>query len=278
MVKPITHCLTLLFLLCLLVATADAAWLIFDVAGEVKLTHNTKVVNLTMKKHLLKEVAAGDSLEAGGDGRVVLVSMASNDAFEIGGPAIINVGETALKAIKGTFDKRKGYALPKTKSNLMAGVVMRGDADNPCLEILAGHNTAVNTLTPTLKWYNGCDKGPLHFSLFADAGLLLEHETQFPETKVPEGLLHYGERYVWLIETPEGDNLAAASFTTLDEIQTGEVNRRLKQASTGQRDLAVRLSDLFFLRQNHLNDLADQEQASLGRDYPDVDFSARLEQ
>ena len=278
MTKLMTHCLTLLSMFFGLVTAAEATWLIFDVAGDVKLTHDTKVVKLSMKKHLLKEIATGDSLEAGGDGRVVLVSMVSNDALEIQGPAIIEVGEAALKTVKGTVEKRKGYALPKTKSNLMAGVVMRGDADTPCLEILAGHNTAVNTLTPTLKWDNGCDNGPLRFGLFSDAGLLLEFETQSTETTVAAGLLNYGARYVWLIETAESDKLAAASFTTLDEAQTGEVNRRLKQSSTGQRDFAVRLSDLFFLRQKQLNDLADQEQASLGRDYPDVDFLILLGQ
>ncbi|TLM63009.1 MAG: hypothetical protein FDZ69_12665 [Deltaproteobacteria bacterium] len=253
-----------------------AGWLIFDIAGDAQLTRGREVTPLSASKHLLTEIAAGDSIATKGNGKVTLVSTATNDAFEIGANAVVAVGEKELKASKGTFTQQKGYALPKKKPMAMAGLVMRGDPHRECLKITRGTATATHTLTPTLQWQNTCDGNPVRLSLFSGEGLVLEQEVNGGELTVPQGLLGYGQRYVWLLETRRRDQLAAAAFRTLPEETAATVAGLLGKPCCRRDDLAGHLSDLFFLRDQGLTELADEKQAVLAREYPEIDINTAL--
>jgi hypothetical protein len=251
-------------------------WLIFDIAGDVQLVQGHTTTSLSSNKHLLTEVSSGDSITTKGNGRIVLVSMATNDAFEIGANAVVAIGEKDLKATKGSFKLQKGYALPKKQPKLMAGVVMRGEQSQECLQITRGTNTAVHTLTPTLKWQNSCDGNPVHVSLFADQGLVFEHEANAGELTLPQGTLQYGQRYVWLLETRKRDQIAAAAFKVIAAEEAAKVARLLDKPCCQSSDLASQLSDLFYLKEQGLAELAEDRQAMLSRAYPDADIAAAL--
>jgi hypothetical protein len=269
--------LTTLFLLLTLPTVAKANWLLFDLQGDVKLTSGGKTTGLNAAKHLLMEIAAGSSLTTGAKSQAVLVSMITNDAFEIGADAAVKIEEKALTAGKGKVEQRKGYALPKKKSNLMAGVVMRGDRPAECLRPLRGANTAVHSLTPTLKWQNQCNDSPVRVSLFADRGLLLEQESRSGELTVPAGQLQHGQRYVWLVETANRDQGAAATFTVLAADEAARVGCLLDVNCSGHTGFAARLSDIFYLTEHNLNDLADEQVATLAAERPDLDLSQLLQ-
>lgn len=255
---------------------AAADWLIFDIAGDVQLGQGRTTTSLSSNKHLLMEVSSGDSITTKGNGRVVLVSMATNDAFEIGANAVVAIGEKELKAAKGSLKLQKGYALPKKQPKLMAGVVMRGDQSQECLQITRGTNTSVHTSTPTLKWQNACDGNPVHFSLFADKGLVFEQETTAGELTLPQGLLQHGQRYVWLLETRKRDQVAAAAFRVIPAEEVAKVAQLLGKPCCQRAELAAQLSDLFYLRDRGLVELAEERLAILSREYPDMDITAAL--
>ena len=270
---------TMLTALLLMASSVSAAnWLIFDIAGDASLTQDSGTVKLSLKKHLLKEISAGDIITTADKGRVVLVSTVTNNAHEISGNAVIEVGDQELTATKGSFTLRKGYSLPKKKSKLMAGVIMRGEETQECLLIFQGSNTAVHTLTPTLQWQNQCDDNKVHISLFSDAGLLMEFDSGKDEVIVPAGELNYGGRYVWLLETSNGSQVSAASFNTLSEPEAIKIARKMRPSGAQQQDFSARIADIFYFREHRLNDLADGNLAKLSREYPDVDFQVILDQ
>lgn len=256
------------------VAAAD--WLIFDIAGDVQLAQGRTTTSLSSSKHLLMEVSSGDNITTKGNGRVVLVSMTTNDAFEIGANAVVAVGAKDLKATKGSFKLQKGYALPKKQPRLMAGVVMRGDQSQECLQVTKGANTAVHTLTPTLKWQNACDGNPVHFSLFADKGLVFEQEVSAGELALPQGLLQHGQRYVWLLETRKRDQVTAAAFRVISAEDAARVALLLDRPCCPRAEFAAQLSALFSLRDLGLVELAEERLAVLSREYPEMDIAAAL--
>lgn len=267
-------------ILTVLLLTASQAqaggWLIFDIAGDVQLLQGKTPTTLSSDRHLLTEVSSGASISTKGNGRVVLVSMTTNDAFEIGSNAVVAIGDKDLKASKGSFKLQKGYALPKKQPKMMAGVVMRGEQQQECLQITRGANTSVHTLTPLLKWQNACDGNPVHVSLFADKGLIFEQESLAGELPLPPGTLQYGQRYVWLLETRNRDQVAAAAFRVTSAEEAAKVSLLLNKPCCRRDDLASQLSDLFYLRDRGLTDLAEDRLALLSREHPDLDLATTL--
>ena len=110
----------------------------------------------------------------------------------------------------------------------------------------------------------------------SNAKLIIFSETDHTFFKVPEGVLAYDEAYDWFVTEDLKKNAVGGRFFLPKENKAAEMRAHIKQYGQNKNNLGERLSLLFFLLDNYLNDSADEEIAKLAKEFPENEYIMNL--
>lgn len=253
---------------------ADIAWKIFDIKGKATVQTDGVTRSISNDKNLLEPVRKGSRIKVEGSGKVVIVSLKTRQAFEIGDNSEGVVEDEQVRALKGTVSVKKGLSLPKGNDGKIGGIVMRGAGNQrSCLKALTPTNTAIMDLSPELRWENNCDGLKLvTITVLADEKAVHSSETEDTTFRIPEGVVQAGNRYMWLIDGGANFDMASGIFSVLSENDRKEVQERKTAFITeGSDDVASMLAYIYFLDSKGLNDLSRQDSARIKQRFPGAD-------
>ncbi len=251
--------------------SADSSWRIFDVKGKVSLQNDSGTRALSNGKNLFEMVQKGSRFKVGSGGKVVIVSLKSRQAFEIGENSEGIVEADHVRAIKGAVSLKKSFALPKTNDGSMGGVVMRSGGNiSSCLKPLSPSNTAVIDHSPELSWENSCDGlKQVTVTVLADERIVLTAESNETHFKIPDGLVQPGRKYMWLIAGGSDFDMASGVFTILPEADRKEVlEKTAAYAKVDDDDIAEMIAYLYFIAGKGLNEMARLESNKIRQRFP----------
>jgi hypothetical protein len=251
---------------------ADNSWKVFEVKGRASLITETGTRVLSNDKSLLETVRKGNRIKVEGSGRVVIVSLKTRQAYEVGDNSEALVEEEQVRAIKGTVAVKKGFSLPKANEGRMGGIVMRGAGNTrSCLKAISPMNTAIIDLSPELRWENNCDGlKQVTITVLADERIVQTAESGDSSYKIPAGVLQPGNRYMWLVDGGANFDMASGVFTVLAEADRGETAARIAEFSTvSGDDVAAMIAYIYYLDGKGLNELTRLESDKLRKRFPD---------
>lgn len=251
--------------------SADTTWKVFEIKGKVGLLLDGSSRVLSNEKNLLETIRKGSRVKVDGAGKVVIVSLKSRQAYEIGDNSEGVVEEDQVRALKGSVSVRKGFTLPKANDGRMGGIVMRGAGNTrSCLKALSPINTAVVDLSPELRWENNCDGlNQVTLTVLADERVVHTAESGESVYKIPAGVLKPGSRYMWMIDGGANFDMASGVFSLLPEVDRKEVLEKTAEYSrTGGEDLAEMLAYIYFIDGKGLNELTRLESEKIKLRYP----------
>jgi hypothetical protein len=81
--------------------------------------------------------------------------------------------------------------------------------------------------------------------------------------KLPPGILRNGADYQWTVDGGQELGKSYAYFRVLDEASSVELAKRISQLKKYGSDVSMQLSYIFFLQENGLYSLAENEIANL---------------
>jgi hypothetical protein len=153
----------------------------------------------------------------------------------------------------------------------MAAMVFRGDTTpDRCITPISPASTTIITTSPELSWGITCkDVSRVSVRIIEDGKVIYEKSTGDTMLKVPTEVLKYGHDYVWSVDAGQVAGRAESEFSILEEAQIAPVKEKMVANNFGDRDLAKRLSYVFFLIDNDLKDLARKEIEELRKEFPD---------
>lgn len=259
--------------------SAEILWKIFDIKGKASLTIDGTTRPLSNGKNLLEAVRKGSLIKVEGAGKVVVVSLKSRQAFEIGDSSEGMVEEDQVRAVKGTVVVKKGLSLPKGNDGKMGGIVMRGAGNTrSCLKALSPSNTAILDLAPELRWENNCDGlKTVTITLLADEKVVYSSELGESSVRIPEGIVQTGNRYMWLVDGGSNFDMASGIFTVLPESDRQEVlEKRSVFAKEGADDVASMLAYIYFLDGKGLREMTRDESERIRNRFPGADSLKEL--
>ena len=252
--------------------------MVFDIEGTAVLTTaRGKTITLNKARHLLKPIREGDKIEVS-QGKVVIVSLKDKKGYEILANSIAQIKDKTVLTIKGTVTAKAGLRAPTGAaggpigSMVLGAIVLRSPLSVPCISTVSPINSAILTLTPVLKWALNCKGAGTEVSVkvLAERKVIFETSTESTSVKVPDGVLEYGETYRWLVDGgPYGIMGGTFSVPEKDKITsiTEDINHYKKQD-----DLSQRISYIFFLHNNRLNEYAAMETEKLQREFPENEY------
>ncbi len=253
------------------VFAADTVWKIFDIKGKASVKTDKSAHSLSNDKNLLETVRKGSLVKVDGSGKVVIVSLKTRQAFEVGDNSEAVVEDDQVRALKGSVSVKKGFTLPKGNVGKMGGIVMRGTGNTrSCLKALSPINTAIIDMTPELVWENNCDGlKQVTITLLADEKVVHSAETGDNSFKIPSGVVQPGNRYMWLVDGGANFDMASGIFTVLTEADKKEVlDRMAAYAQEGGDDVAVIISYIYFLDGKGMHELTSQESGKIKQRFP----------
>ena len=124
------------------IALADE-WRMFGAHGMVQLTpRGGEPTIIDNDKSLMIKITNSSTIQVKGKGKVVLVSLKSRKAFEIGDNSTAIVEPDIVRALSGVVNPKSGFAQPAGKSGKIGGVVMRGAGNQGgCLKAISSHHS-----------------------------------------------------------------------------------------------------------------------------------------
>jgi hypothetical protein len=251
---------------------ADNSWKVFEVKGRASLITETGTRVLSNDKSLLETVRKGNRIKVEGSGKVVIVSLKTRQAYEVGDNSEALVEEEQVRAIRGTVAVKKGFSLPKANEGRMGGIVMRGAGNTrSCLKALSPMNTAIIELSPELRWENNCDGlKQVTITVLADERIVQTAESADTFFKIPAGVLQPGNRYMWLVDGGANFDMASGVFTVLAEADRSETAGRIAEFSTvSSDDVSAMIAYIYYLDGKGLNELTRLESDKLRKRFPD---------
>jgi hypothetical protein len=251
---------------------ADNSWKVLEVKGRASLITETGTRFLSNDKSLLETVRTGNRIKVEGSGKVVIVSLKTRQAYEVGDNSEALIEDEQVRAIKGTVAVKKGFSLPKANEGRMGGIVMRGAGNTrSCLKALSPMNTAIIDLTPELRWENNCDGlKQVTITVLADERIVQTAESGNTSYKIPAGVLQPGNRYMWLVDGGANFDMASGVFTVLAEADRSETAGRIAEFSTvSGDDVAAMIAYIYYLDGKGLNELTRLESDKLRKRFPD---------
>ncbi len=270
--------LSLVFFGAVLADAADQAGYVFDVQGAAELKGaDGKTIRLKRSEHLLREVREGDRIKVG-KGRVVVAVMKENKGYEIGANSEGVVKEGRITALRGKVTELKGLHAPaRATAGSMGGFVVR--SARPCIRAISPVSTNIIDLTPELAWENRCpgDK-KVTVKIISGDNVLFSAESEGSSLKVPEKILSYGAEYRWIVDSGKVNNVSGGVFSLPSEEEVKTIRAKMAQFRQQKEDLSFRLSYLFFLVDNNLNDLAKAQIGALKADFPDNSYIKKMEE
>ncbi|MDD3844878.1 MAG: hypothetical protein PHC90_00815 [Syntrophorhabdaceae bacterium] len=278
-------CMALLFILCgaavVLTAcpagAAGQAGYIFDIQGNAQLRDSEgKTITLKRSEHILYAVKEGDRIKVE-KGRVVVASLKESKGYEIcdNSEGMAKLGKVV--AVRGKVSELKGlYAPGKTSAGSMGGFVVR--SVRPCIKALSPVSTTIIDPAPTLVWENRCpgDK-KVTVKIISGATVLFSAESEGSLLRVPDKVLAYGNEYRWIVDSGKVNNVSGGVFSLPSQAQARELDQKIAAFKDRKEDLSFRLSYVFFLVDNNLNDLARAEVNALKTEFPDNEYLKKME-
>jgi hypothetical protein len=251
---------------------------IFDVKGDASIKSSTgKVIELKKSKHILRAVNVGDTVQVNGPGKVLIVSIKDKKGYEVLSDTTAKVEQTKLAKLNGTINVKEGYSVPTGSSKGPLGaIVLRNTIREICIKTLSPLNTAVLSITPTLKWKNSCE-GTKEVSVKVIKGRSIIYETTIDKSTavIPAGILKESQTYRWLVDGGPVNGIMGGTFSTLEKEATDMI--QTKKAEFDQNsNFPERLSYLFMLMEENLFELADVEITRLKSDFPNNKYIQEL--
>ena len=278
-------CVTVLLIFCGAVVifaaghggAAQQAGYIFDVQGTAQLkSAEGKTVTLKRSEHLLYAVKDGDRIKVE-KGRVVVASLKESRGYEIGDNSEGVARSGKVVAVRGKVSELQGLHAPgKTASGSMGGFVVR--SVKPCIRAVSPVSTTIMDLTPQLAWENKCpgDK-KVTVKIISGDTVLFSAESGDNSLKVPAKVLAWGNEYRWIVDSGKVNNVSGGVFSLPSQAEADEIGRKIASFKERREDLSFRLSYVFFLVDNNLNDLARAEVRALKTDFPDNEYLKKME-
>lgn len=278
-------CVTILLIFCGAVVifaaghagAAQQTGYIFDVQGTAQLkSAEGKTVTLKRSEHLLYAVKDGDRIKVE-KGRVVVASLKESRGYEIGDNSEGVARSGKVVAVRGKVSELQGLHAPgKTASGSMGGFVVR--SVKPCIRAVSPVSTTIIDLTPQLAWENKCpgDK-KVTVKIISGDTVLFSAESGDNSLKVPAKVLAWGNEYRWIVDSGKVNNVSGGVFSLPSQAEADEIGRKIASFKERREDLSFRLSYVFFLVDNNLNDLARAEVRALKTDFPDNEYLKKME-
>lgn len=247
--------------------------LVYDVKGKAELINTVgKSTALEKGKHILMPVRVGDKIRTGEESKVMIVSLKGKSGFEIGPNSEAKVEIAAVVALSGMVKISSGYNVPSgSSSGPMAAMVFRGPT-NPdrCITPVSPVSTTIITTSPTLSWGITCkDVAKVTVSIIEDGHVVYEKSTENTSLKIPADVLKHGYDYAWTVDAGPVAGRSESEFSILTESQIASVKGKMAAYDLTDKDIAKRLSYIFFLIENDLKDIARAEIEVLRREFPD---------
>lgn len=255
----------------LIASGAQKFGVIFDVKGEVSIKKDSGAMKkLDRAKDILSSVKDGDTISAGADGKVLIVSSEDNSGYELmpGSTAVIRNG--AIEKVSGAMNVVKGYK-PASEGGAkgpIGAIVLRSAMDeNSCINTLAPRASNILYFSPELKWQNNCETKTVTLKVFQDRTIVYETQSKADSVKLRDGLLKPGVHYRWIVEAGQQGH-SGGSFSMLDQKASKSI-LQMQSETLRAESMPERLTYIFTLRENNLNDMAEAEIAKLVSEYPE---------
>lgn len=251
--------------------------MVFDVEGDVQLkSADGKSLKLKKELHILQPIREGDKVSVTGTGRLLIVSIKDKKGYEIGGDSSAIITDGRIKTIKGTVNVKDGYHAGKEGATGPIGaIVLRSVMRQPCIKTISPINTAVLELTPTLRWHNECKNKNVSVKILAGREVIFNVETADGSIRVSEGILRAGETYRWLVDAG-ANGIVGGTFSVPEEEKINTINEKLTYYKESHSELPKRLSFVFYLLENSLNEYAKEELSRLEKEFPENPFIKEL--
>ena len=254
------------------IALADE-WRMFGAHGTVLLTPKggeSTIIN--NDKSLMMNIANSSTIQVKGKGKVVLVSLKSRQAFEIGDNSSAIVEPDIVRALNGAVNPKSGFAPPTGNSGKMGGIVMRSTGSQTgCLKAVSPIKTTIMDLTPELRWENRCSGlTSLSFTLLSDEHVVHTAEVlSLSSYRLPENILKEGKRYLWMLDGGASFDMTSGVFMVATEKERKEVLQRMKEA-TSANSPEDRLAYIYFLSDMGFSEMAREEGRMLRAVFPEA--------
>lgn len=260
------------------VRAAAQAGYIFDIKGTAELkSAEGKTITLKRSEHILYAVKEGDRISVQ-KGRVVVASLKESKGYEIGDNSEGLAKPGRMVAVRGKISELTGlYAPGGTSSGSMGGFVVRGV--RPCIRAIAPVSTTILDRAPMLSWENRCP-GDRRVTVKIISGdtVVYSAESEGSSLKVPDKVLAYGSEYRWIVDSGKVNNVSGGVFSLPSEREAEEFGRKIAAFKERKEDLSFRLSYVFFLVDNNLNDMARAEIKTLKADFPENEHLKKMEE
>lgn len=244
--------------------------MVFDIQGIVEIRNADSKINvLKREKDILHPIKEGDTIEVKGNGVVIIVSLAENKGYKVLSNSIAIVKNRKLVAVKGTTHSIDGLYPPKeNRLRIGGGIVLR--EKGPCVKAISPLNTVVLDLSPEFKWKNDCQESKkVVIKIVSKEEPVFIVESEGVSFKVPDGLLKYNEEYRWIIESSATNDIDGGKISIPKEAEVKRIKEGIAMYKKQSHDLSQRLSYIFFLLDNELEDLAGAEIAVLKAEFPE---------
>ncbi|HNT44771.1 MAG TPA: hypothetical protein PKN85_09920 [Syntrophorhabdaceae bacterium] len=260
------------------VSAAVQAGYIFDIEGTAQLrSADGKTITLKRSEHILYAVKEGDRISVR-KGRVVVASLKESKGYEIGDNSEGLAKPGRMVAVRGKISELTGlYAPGGTSSGSMGGFVVRGV--RPCIKAISPVSTTILDPAPVLSWENRCSGDrKVTVKIISGDTVVYSAESEGSSLKVPDKVLAYGNEYRWIVDSGKVNNVSGGVFSLPSEAEAEELGRKIAAFKERKEDLSFRLSYVFFLVDNNLNDLARAEIKTLKADFPENEHLKKMEE
>lgn len=258
-------------------AAAQAGY-IFDIKGTAELTGaDGKTISLNRSRHILYAVREGDRIKVE-KGRVVVASLKESKGYEIGDNSEGMAKLGRMVAVRGKVSEMAGLHAPgNTSGGSMGGFVVR--SVRPCIRATSPVSTTIIDPTPLLSWENKCPGDrKVTVKIISGDTVLFSAESEGSSLRVPGKVLAYGNEYRWIVDSGKANNVSGGVFSLPPEAETRDLQKRIAAFEERRDDLSFRLSYVFFLVDNNLNDLAKVQVRALKADFPDNEYLKKMEE
>ncbi|OPY00871.1 MAG: hypothetical protein A4E60_02050 [Syntrophorhabdus sp. PtaB.Bin047] len=276
----------LLFILCAAAVFAGAGEVsaaartgyIFDIKGTAELrSAEGKTIALKRSEHILYAVREGDRISVQ-KGRVVVASLKEGKGFEIGDNSEGLAKPGRIVAVRGKVSELTGLHTPGSATpGSMGGFVVRGV--RPCIRAISPVSTTILDPAPILSWENRCPGDrKVTVKIISGDTVVYSAESEGSSLKVPDKVLAFGNEYRWIVDSGKVNNVSGGVFSLPSEAEAQEFSRKIAAFRERKEDLSFRLSCVFFLVDNNLNDMARAEIKTLKADFPDNENLRKMEE
>jgi hypothetical protein len=253
-------------------ASADD-WRIFGTNGMVQITQKRgNPTSVNNDKSLMMKVPVGSTIQVKGKGKVLLVSLKSRQAYEIGDNSTAMVEPDAIRALNGSVNPKSGFSPPTGKDGKMGGIVMRGAGNKGgCLKLFSPINTTILAVTPELRWENRCSGlSSLSLTILSDERVVHTAEVlSLSSYRVPENILKEGNRYLWMVDGGASFDMSSGVFLVAGGKEREEVLQRMKEINSASSP-EERLAYIYFLTDRGFSEMAREEGRRLRAFFPEA--------